>query len=356
MTVTTHYDLQKPVVGKNVNEEFLQLGDTLDQLDAILNTQNQAIGGKAPVVHVHAIGDISGLIDALNAKMSASMTFKLDSLTDVDGADAAPVGYVLQKTASGWLPVSAATAMGNHNHTTAQVNGLDTALAGKLNTSQLDTDAALTANSDTKISSQKAVKSYVDGLINTIRGGVSSAFDTLSELAANFANYVPTNANRVRATELIGSNPGFEFIDTFGKRRGLAFWNSSTGELILVNYDTDGVTQLNTLKIPGTAGGELTLGGYKVATEANIGNIYGGNVIQGGVGAVQMLAHGTANTALVYGTNYAGSSLRLCSLHGDGTGVFPGISGTAPSGTWKCLGTISANASRQSISLFLRIA
>jgi len=53
--------------------------------------------------------------------------------------------------------------------------------------SRMDTDPTLAANSDSKIASQKAVKSYFDSTlaaaIDAIKGGVSTAFDTLKELA-----------------------------------------------------------------------------------------------------------------------------------------------------------------------------
>lgn len=364
MATTTHYGLVKPDETKDVNEEFFQLQQTLDTLDTILHGLDMDVGGKAPASHTHEMGDILGLINALNAKMSSSVTFKLDSLTDVDGADAAPNGYVLYKTAGGWVPVSAATAMGNHNHTTAQVNGLDAALAAKLDDSQLDVDASLTANSDAKISSQKAVKSYVDGLINTLKGGVSATFDTLKELADNFANYLPlsggTVSGNVRATTFTArSNSGSLNTNVLleksdGTQTGGLIYSISDDKVHVRGVTDAGVTQ--SYIALGRASASFEFNGARVATEDNVGNVIGASVIQGAVGAIQMLAHGAANTALVYGTNYAGSALRLCSLHADASGVYPGISATAPSGTWKSLGTIAANASRQSISLFLRIA
>ncbi|MBB4066280.1 hypothetical protein [Gellertiella hungarica] len=176
MATTMHYGLVKPSTEKYVDEEFYQLQDTLDTLDTILHGLDLEIDEKAPVSHGHSLADIIGLIDALNGKMSASMTFKLDSLTDVDGADAAPNGYILVKTAAGWVPASAATAMGNHNHTTAQVNGLDAALDAKLDDSQLDTDAAMTANSDAKIASQKAVRAALSVKQNIADRGLLSGF------------------------------------------------------------------------------------------------------------------------------------------------------------------------------------
>lgn len=50
----------------------------------------------------------------------------------------------------------------SHAHAISDVTGLQAALDAKLDDSQLDTDTALTADSDTKIATQKAVKAYVD--------------------------------------------------------------------------------------------------------------------------------------------------------------------------------------------------
>ncbi len=46
-----------------------------------------------------------------------------------------------------------------------QTTDLTTTVAGKIDSSYLDTDVTLAANSDTKIATQKAVKAYADGLI-----------------------------------------------------------------------------------------------------------------------------------------------------------------------------------------------
>lgn len=63
----------------------------------------------------------------------------------------------------------------------------------------LDTDGTLAGNSDTKLATQKAVKTYADGLITAIKNGVSSAYDTLAEIATWIAGvesawtpYTPT--------------------------------------------------------------------------------------------------------------------------------------------------------------------
>ena len=55
--------------------------------------------------------------------------------------------------------------------------------AAALNSELIDTDGTLAANSDVKVASQKATRTYVTAAIDAIKNGVSSAFDTLSEIA-----------------------------------------------------------------------------------------------------------------------------------------------------------------------------
>lgn len=131
MAQTANYNLEKPSTDKNVDEEFYQLQETLDLLDAILAALQTAVNGKSAVGHTHAISDVVNLAAELAAKMPASATFKLDDLTDVSGADGAPNGYVLVKSALGWLPSSALAALGTHGHLISEITGLVDALAGK---------------------------------------------------------------------------------------------------------------------------------------------------------------------------------------------------------------------------------
>lgn len=199
-------------------------------------------------------------------------------------------------------------------------------------------------------------------LINTVllSDSVSGSFSINGSQiwhTGNFdpADYVTTSATRVKATAVAGGSPGFEMYDVNGVRRAILLWNYSNGALQLQNYAADGTTILNTTVIGGSAGVDLAHNGVTVATAGNIGSIYGGNIPQGSVGAIQMLAHGTLNTALSYGTSYAGSALKIATLFGDLTTMGVGLA-TAPAGTWKCLGSIGAQAGKYSISLFLRIA
>lgn len=81
----------------------------------------------------------------------------------------------------------------------SQITGLVDALAAKIATSVLDTDIALTANSDLRIATQKAVKAFVAAQIAALVNSSPAALDTLKELSdalgadANFATTM-TNA------------------------------------------------------------------------------------------------------------------------------------------------------------------
>lgn len=131
MAQTANFNLEKPDITRDVDEELYQLQETLDLLDTILKTLQDAVNSKAASTHTHTISQVIGLAAELAAKMPANQTFKLDDLTDVDGADGAPNGYVLVKTALGWIPSSALAALGPHGHLISEITGLVDALAGK---------------------------------------------------------------------------------------------------------------------------------------------------------------------------------------------------------------------------------
>lgn len=93
------------------------------------------------------------------------------------GALVAGVAALLMRDGSAWRLMTGAVSE------ISDIAGLQAALDAKIAATALDTDSALAANSDAKIASQKAVKSYIDAAVSTILGGVSSAYDTLSEIA-----------------------------------------------------------------------------------------------------------------------------------------------------------------------------
>lgn len=75
--------------------------------------------------------------------------------------------------------------------------------ANKIETSAIDTDTALTANSDTAIPSQKAVKAYVDS-----GGGAHITQSELSAVRATGTVYRNTSGHTMFVTATIGSSNG----------------------------------------------------------------------------------------------------------------------------------------------------
>ncbi|MFT4162863.1 hypothetical protein [Shinella sp.] len=133
---TTHLELPKPnrahVPPLNVDEEFDRLALAWDMVDAFLHALAQSVAQKAPAEHDQAMSTIIGLIDALNAKMSADRQFALDDLTDVDGAADAPVNWILVKGSGGkFVPSTALAALGVHPHLISEVTGLAAALTDR---------------------------------------------------------------------------------------------------------------------------------------------------------------------------------------------------------------------------------
>ncbi|UWU13278.1 hypothetical protein N2599_14105 [Rhizobium sullae] len=190
MANTPNFAIPMPDPAADVDEEFYRLQQAWAIVDLALWNLTQALDGKAPALHEHAIGQITGLLEALAGKMDASATFVLDDLTDVSGATAAAIGYVLVKAANGqWQPSSAIAALGAHQHATGDIVGLTAAInAATANKAPLasptftGTPTAPTAapgDSDTTI----ATTAFVTAAINVIKGGVAAAFDTLSEIA-----------------------------------------------------------------------------------------------------------------------------------------------------------------------------
>lgn len=134
MANTAHLGLSKPDPAANVDEEFLRLQQTLDQLDAIIHALQELVANKAATNHTHGIQDIENLAASLAEKMNANQTFSLDDLTDVAGANLAPLNYILAKNADGqWVPSTAIAALGIHEHSIAEVLGLAEVLAEKAN-------------------------------------------------------------------------------------------------------------------------------------------------------------------------------------------------------------------------------
>ncbi|UFW80026.1 hypothetical protein [Rhizobium sp. SU303] len=141
---------------RNINEEFLRLAAAWLIADAVLKTHADGLAGKANSSHGHQMGDIAGLVSALSGKLDSNAQFSLDDLSDVDGASAAALNYVLVKGINGiWRASSAIAALGPHQHQRSDIVDLD---------------------------------SYVDGRFNALIGGAPDALNAVYELAAAIGN------------------------------------------------------------------------------------------------------------------------------------------------------------------------
>lgn len=133
---TEHYLLSTPsrdaVPEENVDDAIDLFIAACHQIDGILKTHADAIALKSNSGHDHGISGIVGLVEALANKMAADKTFRIGELSDVVGADAAPAGYVLVKGPDQWSVMSAAAAIGNHQHTTDDIEGLSEAIEAGL--------------------------------------------------------------------------------------------------------------------------------------------------------------------------------------------------------------------------------
>ncbi|KAB1087355.1 tail fiber protein [Neorhizobium galegae] len=125
MAETENLGIPLPDPASEVDDEFFRLQQAWILVDAVIWALTQAVAQKANVSHTQAMSTVTGLVEALAAKMPADRTFSLDDLTDVNGAAGAAINYVLVKNASGqWVPSSAAAALGSHQHSTSDILGL----------------------------------------------------------------------------------------------------------------------------------------------------------------------------------------------------------------------------------------
>jgi len=175
---------ENAVPDESGTEAFLLLQAALSAVDIDIRDILLALNTKSAVGHNHQISDVEGLSGALDGKMPATQTFKLDDLTDVDGADSAPIGWVLVKTPTGWIAQSALAAVGNHNHSMDQVVGL----ADALNLKQ-GIDGKGTANGYASLGADgKVPESQLPSLTTTATVGTA--------LAGGSAKTVPADGDR----------------------------------------------------------------------------------------------------------------------------------------------------------------
>lgn len=125
----------------------------------------ESAGGGSPTW-----GSITGTLSAQTDLDTALTARELISNKDTDGTLTAnsDTKYASQKATKTYADGKVANDLTASTTVAPSKSAVNTALALKEDLANKDTDGTLSANSDTKYASQKAVKTYVDGLVNNI--------------------------------------------------------------------------------------------------------------------------------------------------------------------------------------------
>jgi hypothetical protein len=193
-------------------------------------------------------GDIGGSIPAQTDLWTALGAKLDDSQLDVDGTLAAnsDAKVATQKAVKTYVDASAggSAAWGSITGTLSAQTDLDAALTAKLDDSQLDTDGTLAANSDSKIATQKAVKTYVDAsaggsgalvLLESHTASSSSSLDFTACFSSSYDTYIIEIVNLVVATDTANllfrasTNGGSSYDSTSGHYQWTQRLNYATG-------------------------------------------------------------------------------------------------------------------------------
>jgi hypothetical protein len=211
----------------------------------------------------------------------------------------------------------------------ADINNNFSALnTDKIETSTLDTDTSLTANSDSKIATQKAVKEYADSVVTGIAGQITNVqnFETTGTWTK------PTGAKVVEVICIGGGGGGSRDADANSQRgwgggggglsrRTFPASILGTTETVTVGAAGTGAVVANTAGVDGgdtTFGAWLKAGGGKKGTTSESGA--GGN--GEGVGSLK-------NVIAVLGGAGGGDSMSGSPFGagGGGQGSTPGVAG-----------------------------
>lgn len=160
--------------------------DELTGLTSSVAELNILDGVTATASELNALDGITATVTELNYTdgVTSAIQTQIDGKQDSDSDLTAIAGLspsnddIIQRKAGAWT-----------NRTVAQLKS-DLALNNVSNVDQiplsyLDTDSALTANSDSKVASQKAIKSYVDGVASGLSIKKSVRLGTAAALPAN---------------------------------------------------------------------------------------------------------------------------------------------------------------------------
>lgn len=312
MANTPNFAIPLPDPAADVDEEFYRLQQAWAIVDLALWNLSQGLAGKAPADHSHSMAQVTGLLAALAAKMDASTTFALDDLSDVSGAAAAAIGYVLVKAAGGeWQPSSPAAALGPHQHATGDIVGLTA-----------------------------AINAAVAGVI----ASAPTTLDTLNELAAALGDDPNFSAT---ITALIGTKAARAITVSAGT--GLTGGGDLSANRTLSHADTSSAGSANNTGVNFIQGITLDAFGHVTALDStSLLTALGAGSSAGGVGTYALAVRTSGSGGFGFGATIAGSSLTTSNGGGTTSG------GTTLSGTWRCMGVIASGSNEA--TLWLRIS
>jgi hypothetical protein len=207
-----------------------------DAVTTIAPSQNavfDALAGKVPTSYLDTDVALSANSDAKIATQKATKAY----------ADAAASAKVTDAIADGVTTVAPSQ------------NAVFDALAAKLPTSYLDTDGTMAANSDTKIPSQKAVRTYVAGLTGSAfayKGATDcSAFPNFPSAAAAGEFYRISVSGKIGGASGVAVNAGDMYVSNTANAGGNQatvgqFWDVIQGNIDDATTSLKGVVQLAT--------------------------------------------------------------------------------------------------------------
>lgn len=197
------------------------------------------------------LAEVIGAIIIPSAPNTGAVTINGKPVTDSEGVALPADAFAAGKAYFLWNRATEYRAVMNEYGSIGDIVGLQAALDAKVDDSQIDTDTTLAANSDTKIASQKATKSFIDAAVtnkldadpaltansdgkiatqkavrsfvtsalNALKGGVDAAFDTLVEIAAGIATKLNKSGDTMTGQLMISyANPQFK-LDNPGQRQ-----------------------------------------------------------------------------------------------------------------------------------------
>ena len=148
---------------------------------------------QMPLSYLDTDGTFTANSDAKVPSQKAAKTY-VD--TEISTINATILGYTTTMTNH------ISNTSNPHSVTKAQVGLANVANVNQIPMSYLDTSGTLAANSDTKVPSQKAVKTYVDGQVTTLNATITALATTVSTNATTMTNHISNTSNPHAVTKV----------------------------------------------------------------------------------------------------------------------------------------------------------